>query len=126
MVVLKSGAEACADDIRAYVKERVAAYKYPRKIWFSDELPKGPTGKILKREIKAPESVEAPYALAHEVTPSARPSSTDSTRSSAAIRSLSSFIVAPRSSSGSSTRSPSSVLSSTSTPPGRSRGTSAS
>ena len=58
MVVLKTGAEASADEIRAYVKERVAAYKYPRKIWFSDELPKGPTGKILKREIKSPEAVE--------------------------------------------------------------------
>src|SRR4051812_591204 len=56
-VVLKEGAEATADDIRAYVKERVAAYKYPRKIWFPDELPKGPTGKILKREIEVPESV---------------------------------------------------------------------
>src|SRR3954453_5358891 len=58
MVVLKDGAEAGADEIRAYVKDRVAAYKYPRKVWFSDELPKGPTGKILKREIKAPEPVE--------------------------------------------------------------------
>jgi len=29
----------------------VAAYKYPRKIWIADELPKGPTGKIIKREI---------------------------------------------------------------------------
>ena len=58
VVVLKTGADASADDIRAYVKERVAAYKYPRKIWFSEELPKGPTGKILKREIKAPEQVE--------------------------------------------------------------------
>jgi long-chain acyl-CoA synthetase len=57
-VVLKSGAEASADDLRAYAKERVAAYKYPRQIWFSDGLPKGPTGKILKREIKAPEPVE--------------------------------------------------------------------
>src|SRR3954454_11269321 len=56
-VVLKEGAEASADEIRAYVKERVAAYKYPRKIWFPDELPKGPTGKILKREIEVPESV---------------------------------------------------------------------
>ena len=56
-VVLKEGAEASAEDIRAFVKERVAAYKYPRKIWFPDELPKGPTGKILKREIHAPESV---------------------------------------------------------------------
>jgi long-chain acyl-CoA synthetase len=52
-VVLKS--EASAEDIRAFVKERVAAYKYPRQIWFLDELPKGPTGKILKREIKPPE-----------------------------------------------------------------------
>ncbi|HEX6027276.1 MAG TPA: long-chain fatty acid--CoA ligase [Solirubrobacter sp.] len=56
-VVLKPGAEATADDIRAFVKERVAAYKYPRKIWFPDELPKGPTGKILKREIAQPDRV---------------------------------------------------------------------
>jgi long-chain acyl-CoA synthetase len=54
-IVLRSGADADADDIRAFVKERVAAYKYPRRIWFADELPKGPTGKILKREIAAPE-----------------------------------------------------------------------
>jgi long-chain acyl-CoA synthetase len=52
MVVLKG--DASEDDLRAFVKDRVAAYKYPRKIWFSDELPKGPTGKILKREIKTP------------------------------------------------------------------------
>jgi len=37
------------------VKEQVAAYKYPRRIWFADELPKGPTGKILKREIEPPD-----------------------------------------------------------------------
>jgi long-chain acyl-CoA synthetase len=54
-VVLKKGAEADAEELKAYVKEQVAAYKYPRKVWFLDELPKGPTGKILKREIKAPE-----------------------------------------------------------------------
>ena len=51
-VVLRDDAEA--DDIRAFVKDRVAAYKYPRFVWFLDELPKGPTGKILKREIKPP------------------------------------------------------------------------
>jgi long-chain acyl-CoA synthetase len=33
------------------VKERVAAYKYPRQVIFAQELPKGPTGKILKRAI---------------------------------------------------------------------------
>src|SRR3954447_25636800 len=59
-VVLKQGAEASADEIRAFVKERVAAYKYPRRIWFPQEgLPKGPTGKILKREIKSPAEAEA-------------------------------------------------------------------
>jgi long-chain acyl-CoA synthetase len=56
-IVLKDGQDAEADEIRAYVKERVANYKYPRRIWFLDELPKGPTGKILKREIEVPEKV---------------------------------------------------------------------
>jgi long-chain acyl-CoA synthetase len=53
-VALKEGAEASEDDLRSYVKEQVAAYKYPRRIWFVDELPKGPTGKILKREVEPP------------------------------------------------------------------------
>jgi len=34
-----------------------AAYKYPRIVWFLDDLPKGPTGKILKREIETPTAV---------------------------------------------------------------------
>jgi len=58
-VVLKSGADASEDDLREYVKEQVAGYKYPRKIWFEDELPKGPTGKILKKDIQVPEAVKA-------------------------------------------------------------------
>ena len=53
-VALKAGQDVSADDLQAYVKEQVAAYKYPRTIWFLDELPKGPTGKILKREIERP------------------------------------------------------------------------
>jgi len=53
-VVLKKGEELDADELKSYVKEQVAAYKYPRKVWFLDELPKGPTGKILKREIEVP------------------------------------------------------------------------
>jgi long-chain acyl-CoA synthetase len=58
-VVLKQGESLEADELKSYVKEQVAAYKYPRSIWFVDELPKGPTGKILKREIEVPEQVEA-------------------------------------------------------------------
>ena len=53
-IALKDGAEASEDEIRAFAKERVAAYKYPRQVWFVEELPKGPTGKVLKREIEAP------------------------------------------------------------------------
>jgi long-chain acyl-CoA synthetase len=54
-VALKDGQEAGAEELIAFVKERVAGYKYPRRVWFLDELPKGPTGKILKREITAPD-----------------------------------------------------------------------
>ncbi|MFF0203668.1 long-chain fatty acid--CoA ligase [Streptomyces sp. NPDC005017] len=53
-VVLRPGAEATADTLREFVKERVAAYKYPREVWLVDQLPTGPSGKILKREITAP------------------------------------------------------------------------
>ena len=53
-VVLKPGADATTDELREYVKRQVAAYKYPRKVWIVDTLPKGPTGKILKREIGPP------------------------------------------------------------------------
>jgi long-chain acyl-CoA synthetase len=54
-VALKDGETVEADELRDFVKEQLAAYKYPRKIWFVDELPKGPTGKILKREISPPD-----------------------------------------------------------------------
>jgi long-chain acyl-CoA synthetase len=59
VIALKAGAEATPRALRDFVKQRVAAYKYPRHVWFVDELPKGPTGKILKREIEVPESVDA-------------------------------------------------------------------
>ncbi len=55
-VVLKEGDDVSAEDLQQYVKGEVAAYKYPRRIWFVDDLPKGPTGKILKREIEPPSS----------------------------------------------------------------------
>jgi long-chain acyl-CoA synthetase len=53
-VALKPGATATPEELRDYVKERVAAYKYPRHVWLMDALPKGPTGKIMKREIVPP------------------------------------------------------------------------
>ncbi|MEU1518997.1 long-chain fatty acid--CoA ligase [Streptomyces sp. NPDC005811] len=53
-VVLRPGASATTDELQRFVKERVAAYKYPRHVWLVDALPMGPSGKILKREISAP------------------------------------------------------------------------
>jgi long-chain acyl-CoA synthetase len=53
-VVLKNGQDVSEDDLRSYAREQLASYKYPRRIWFPHELPKGATGKILKREIEAP------------------------------------------------------------------------
>jgi long-chain acyl-CoA synthetase len=53
-IALKDGMQVDPEEIKAFVKEQVAGYKYPRQIWLVDELPKGPTGKILKREISPP------------------------------------------------------------------------
>ena len=58
-IVLHDGEELAPEEVSAYVKERIAAYKYPRVVWFIDDLPKGPTGKILKREIEAPVQADA-------------------------------------------------------------------
>lgn len=52
VLVLKAGAALTADEVIAYTREHLAAYKYPRLIEFRDALPKGPTGKILKRELR--------------------------------------------------------------------------
>jgi long-chain acyl-CoA synthetase len=51
LVVGRMGAPPDPDGLRAYVRTRVAAYKYPRHVVVVDSLPTGPTGKILKREI---------------------------------------------------------------------------
>ncbi len=56
VVVPKPGASLDPNEVQAFVKERVAAYKYPRVVQVADELPKGPTGKILKREITVAEA----------------------------------------------------------------------
>jgi long-chain acyl-CoA synthetase len=56
-VVLLPGASATTDELLQHVKDRVAAYKYPRHVWLVDALPKGPTGKIVKREIQPPADI---------------------------------------------------------------------
>ena len=58
-VSLKAGAQATPEELVAFAKERIAAYKYPRLVWVLEGLPKGPTGKILRREVRAPQRAEA-------------------------------------------------------------------
>jgi len=51
-VVLRSGATVSEAELKAFVKERLAAYKYPRLIEFVDELPKTATGKIQRFKLR--------------------------------------------------------------------------
>jgi benzoate-CoA ligase len=55
-VVLKSGASATEDELKAFVKDRLAPYKYPRYIEFVGELPKTATGKIQRFKLRDLES----------------------------------------------------------------------
>jgi long-chain acyl-CoA synthetase len=52
VVVRQAGSDLSAGDVIAYCKEQMAAYKYPREVRFLPELPKGPTGKILKNVLR--------------------------------------------------------------------------
>jgi long-chain acyl-CoA synthetase len=54
-VMLKEGESVTPDELKEFVKEEVAAYKYPRQVHIVDELPMTATGKILKREIEIPQ-----------------------------------------------------------------------
>ena len=58
-IVLKEGASAEADELKAFVKERLAPYKYPRQIEFIDELPKTATGKIQRFMLRKIETVRS-------------------------------------------------------------------
>ncbi|MEJ7686156.1 MAG: benzoate-CoA ligase family protein [Variovorax sp.] len=51
-VVLKSGRSATDEELKAFVKERLAPYKYPRFVEFVDELPKTATGKIQRFRLR--------------------------------------------------------------------------
>jgi fatty-acyl-CoA synthase len=52
-VVIKPGASLTEDEVRDFVKDNLARYKVPRDVHFIGELPRNPTGKVLKRELRA-------------------------------------------------------------------------
>ena len=51
-VVTSAGADIDAAGVKDYVKENLARYKVPREVEFLDELPRNPTGKVMKRELE--------------------------------------------------------------------------
>jgi fatty-acyl-CoA synthase len=51
-VVKKEGADLDEDTVKHYVRDHLARYKVPREVIFLEELPRNPTGKILKRELR--------------------------------------------------------------------------
>jgi benzoate-CoA ligase len=54
--VRKAGASVSEDELKAFVKERLAPYKYPRQIAFVDDLPKTATGKIQRFKLREQEA----------------------------------------------------------------------
>src|SRR5690606_37790584 len=54
IVVLKPGEKATPDDIIAFAKARIASHKVPKSVDFIEALPRNPSGKILRRELRAP------------------------------------------------------------------------
>jgi fatty-acyl-CoA synthase len=50
-IVTSSGKDVSEDEVKGYIKENLARYKVPREVEFLDELPRNPTGKVLKREL---------------------------------------------------------------------------
>jgi long-chain acyl-CoA synthetase len=53
VVIREPGVEVTDTELSAWSKERLAAYKYPRRVFFTDAFPLGPSGKVLKRELVA-------------------------------------------------------------------------
>jgi acyl-CoA synthetase (AMP-forming)/AMP-acid ligase II len=54
VVVLKAGTSTTAEDLIDFARKRIAAYKAPRSVDFVAELPRNPSGKVLKVELRAP------------------------------------------------------------------------
>jgi acyl-CoA synthetase (AMP-forming)/AMP-acid ligase II len=58
-VVVRGGQDLSEDEVKGYVKDNLARYKVPREVVFMDELPRNPTGKVLKRDLEDSDSDES-------------------------------------------------------------------
>ena len=64
VVVPKAGATITAEEVQAHAREKLAGYKRPKYVVLADALPKNPSGKILKRELRQQHA-----GLAHDEQP---------------------------------------------------------
>jgi fatty-acyl-CoA synthase len=55
-VVARDGTKVTEEEVRDYIKAHLARFKVPREVEFLDELPRNPTGKVLKRVLVERES----------------------------------------------------------------------
>jgi long-chain acyl-CoA synthetase len=51
-IVLKEKGSMTADEVRAYLQDKIAKYKLPEVVDFMERFPRNPTGKVLKQELK--------------------------------------------------------------------------
>ena len=54
IVVKQADADVTAEQVIAWTRERIAGFKVPKSVDFVDELPRNPSGKILKKDLRAP------------------------------------------------------------------------
>jgi long-chain acyl-CoA synthetase len=54
IVVREPGSDVSGDDLVAFARERLAGFKLPKSVDFADSLPRNPSGKLLKRELREP------------------------------------------------------------------------
>ena len=54
VVVRRPGSELTADELMDWARDKIAGFKRPRSVDFADELPRNPSGKLLKRVLRAP------------------------------------------------------------------------
>jgi long-chain acyl-CoA synthetase len=59
-VILRPGCSATGDELVAFARERLAGYKLPRAVEFVDDLPRTPSSKVLKRELRERERASPP------------------------------------------------------------------
>jgi fatty-acyl-CoA synthase len=52
VIVLKAGQTLSAEDVMAHCNQHMASFKVPKRVVFADALPKNPSGKLLKRELR--------------------------------------------------------------------------